>query len=91
MNARLRLRISARASRDAIRGWHDGALKISITTAPEKGKANTAILKLLAKALGVSPSTLVIVHGHTSSDKLVEVSGLTQNMLEAKLQALLSH
>lgn len=90
MNAQIRLRISARASRNAIRGWHDGALKISITTAPEKGKANAAILKLLAKAIGTSPSALSIVHGHTSPDKLVEAQGLSPSELEERINTFLA-
>ena len=41
------------ARRNEIRGEHDGALRVSVTAAPEKGKANKAIIELLAEALGL--------------------------------------
>jgi uncharacterized protein (TIGR00251 family) len=47
--------------------------KIYVTAAPEDGKANEAVIKLLAKALGVSKSSLTIVHGHTSRDKTIKI------------------
>jgi uncharacterized protein (TIGR00251 family) len=70
---RLRLRVKAGARKTAILGVHDGALKVSVTTAPEKGKANKAVLELLASALSLSPSSLELVAGRTSPDKTVLV------------------
>jgi uncharacterized protein YggU (UPF0235/DUF167 family) len=45
-----------------------------VTTVPEGGKANAAVLKLLAKALGVPKSRLAIVQGETGRDKVIEIS-----------------
>lgn len=64
------------AKKNDIVGVHASALKVAVTAAPEKGKANKAIVKLLAKRLGVSPSSIDIVSGDVSKQKKVRVSGL---------------
>ena len=71
------------ARRNAINGEHDGRLKVSITQAPEKGKANKAIIKFLAAELGISKSQLQIVQGDTSSHKLIAISGVDLHDLKA--------
>ena len=71
--ARLRLRVRPGAPRDEIRGVHDGALVLAVTAAPERGKANRAVLGLLARRLGVPKNTLELVSGETSRDKVVLV------------------
>jgi len=53
----------------------NGALKIWLRTAPEDGKANKAVLGILAKLLGISVSQLEITHGQTARDKRVRVLG----------------
>ena len=68
---RLRLRVKAGGRRDALLGTHAGALKVSVTAAPEKGKANRAVLALLAKTLGIPPSSLELASGAASPDKVV--------------------
>lgn len=54
----------------------DGAVlyKIYVTAAPEDGKANEAVLKLVAKALGIARSKLTITHGHTSRNKTIKIN-----------------
>ena len=64
------------AKRDDVVGLHGSSLKVSVTAAPDKGKANKAIVKLLAKRLGVAPSTIAIVAGEMSRSKKVRVLGL---------------
>jgi uncharacterized protein (TIGR00251 family) len=68
---RLRLKVRAGARRDAIEGVHDGALRVHVTAAPERGKANRRVLELLADALGVPPSSLRILSGETRTEKTV--------------------
>lgn len=72
---RLTLRVTPKASRNAIVPAETSGdpLRVYVTTAPEGGKANAAVLKLLAKALGVPKSNLTIVQGETGRDKLVEI------------------
>jgi uncharacterized protein YggU (UPF0235/DUF167 family) len=70
---RLRLRVKAGGRSNALLGIHAGALKLTVTTAPEKGKANKAVLALLADRLDVPTSSLELVTGATSPDKTVLV------------------
>ena len=80
----------AGARRDGIGGVHDGMLKVEVTTAPEKGKANKAIAKLLAKRLGVAPADVELLAGDTSQRKRFGIHGMKPDALAAKLAALLS-
>ncbi|MDP2950599.1 MAG: DUF167 domain-containing protein [Chloroflexota bacterium] len=83
--ASIRLKVSAGASRDAVAGWQEDVLRVRVATPPERGKANEAVLRLLAAALGVERRRLRIVRGHTSRDKLVQVDGLDQAEIRARL------
>ena len=56
------------ARRNEIRGVQDGMLKVSVTQAPEKGKANKAVIELLAKKLGLKKSQIELIAGETSAD-----------------------
>lgn len=76
----------AGAKRDRVGGIHDGMLKVEVTTAPEKGKANKAILKLLAKWLGTAPAGLELLAGDTNPKKRVGVHGMTPDAVTAKLR-----
>jgi len=67
--AEIAVRVTPRASRNAVEQTGDG-LRVRVTTAPEGGKANAAVIKLLAAALGVPPSALTLTRGATSRDKV---------------------
>jgi uncharacterized protein len=71
---RLRLRVKPGARKTAVTGVHGGALKVSVAAPPEKGKANRAVVALLAKALGMPTSAVTIAAGDTSQDKVVHVA-----------------
>jgi uncharacterized protein YggU (UPF0235/DUF167 family) len=68
---RLRLRVRAGADRDALEGEHAGALRVRVTAAPEKGKANRRVMELLGEALGLPPSALRLVKGLSQPEKVV--------------------
>ena len=70
---RLAVRVTPKASRARIEAGEGGVLKVYVTAAPEDGKANKAVLALLAKHLGVAKGRLRIVAGETGRDKVVEV------------------
>lgn len=70
---RLRLRVKAGARTAGMLGIHAGALKLSVTAAPERGRANRAVLELLADALGLPVSSLTLVSGRISQDKTIFV------------------
>lgn len=63
------LRVTPKASRDALEETPEG-LRVRVTAAPEDGKANKAVSKLLADALGVARTRLTLVRGATARDKL---------------------
>ena len=92
--ARVRLKVTPKAKREQIGGLleePDGgkALKVSVTAAPEDGKANAAVIALLAREWGVAKSAISVVAGATDRRKLVEIRGPSQELL-AKLQGWLA-
>jgi hypothetical protein len=70
---RLRLRVKAGARRAAILGVHGGALKLAVTAPAERGKANAAVLALLAARLDLAPCSIEMLSGHSAPDKVVLV------------------
>ncbi len=69
----LRLRVTPGARAETVERDADGLLRIKVTAPPEDGRANKAVLKVLAQALGVAPSRLTLVRGETGRDKLVRL------------------
>lgn len=86
--ATLELKVAPKASRSAITGWHGGALKVSVTAAPERGKANEAVEALLAQALDLPRSAVRVVAGHAARSKRVEVAGLSAEALAGRLRTI---
>jgi uncharacterized protein len=66
-------------------GLLNGMLKIKVSAAPEKGKANKCLIKFLADQLGVKKNTISIISGQTSPVKHVQVLGISPDMLMEKL------
>jgi uncharacterized protein (TIGR00251 family) len=77
------------AKRNAILGERAGALRVAVTAAPEKGKANAAIASLLAASLGCRQSQIVLLSGETSRHKRFLMGGLTAFDLQSRLAGLL--
>jgi uncharacterized protein (TIGR00251 family) len=71
---RIRLRVKPGARKAAIVGVHGGALKLSVAAPPERGKANRAVIALLAEALDIPPSAVTIAVGETSQYKVAEIA-----------------
>ena len=69
---RLAVRVTPNAKTDMVT-IEEGQVKIRVTVVPEDGKANKAVIALLAKALGVSKSSLSIIRGETARDKLIQL------------------
>ena len=76
------------ARRNEIRGEHEGALKVCVTQAAEKGKANKALVALLAQELGVRKSQLELVSGETSPQKRFLVRGIAPQDLSQRISRL---
>ena len=71
------VRVAPRASRSAVLGTHDGALKVALTAPPVDGAANAALIAFLAKALRVPKRDVVLEQGDTSRTKRFRVQGAT--------------
>ena len=79
---RLNIKVVPGASRDQIVGWLEDALKIKVTAPPEQGKANEAVVTLLAKTLGVRRDTIEIVSGHGSPAKTVDIALMDNDVIQ---------
>jgi len=77
-----------RARKNGITGVHAGRLKVAVTQAPEKGKANDALRQVLADELGIRPSQVTLISGETSAQKRFHITGLRIDTLAAKISNL---
>ena len=75
------VRVAPRASRTALAGEHDGALKVRVAAPPVEGAANEELLRFLARHFGLPPRDVELVAGHTSKTKRVRLRGLTPEQL----------
>ncbi|MCC4294123.1 DUF167 domain-containing protein [Brevundimonas aurantiaca] len=90
--ARLPIKLQPGASGDRIDGWDadpEGrpVLKVRVRARPVDGEANAALVKFLAKALGVSRSSVVLERGGQSRLKMIMVEGLDEAGLKARIDA----
>ena len=69
---RLGLRATPNAGQNAM-SIEDGQLRVRVTAAPEEGKANAAIVKLAATALGIAPGRISVIRGETGRDKVLKI------------------
>jgi uncharacterized protein YggU (UPF0235/DUF167 family) len=83
--ARLDIRVVPRASRNGIDGVRDGRVVVRVTAAPEDGAATAAAVAVVAAALDVAPTTIHVVSGRTSRNKVVAVGRLNAAQVVAKL------
>ena len=78
------------ARKNGVTGAHAGRLKVAVTQAPEKGKANQAIVKLLASVLGIKRQQISLLSGETSGQKKFCIAGLTLDELREKVELLVA-
>lgn len=86
-STRIAVRLTPRGGRNAIEGWDGDVLRARVSAPPEGGKANEALLRLLAGRLGVARSDVSLAGGGQSRNKLVEVRGLDAAAVRARLGA----
>lgn len=84
--AELRVRLTPRAHRDEVTGVREGLVLARVRAPPVDGRANAALVKLLAAALGVPPSRVSIVRGHGAREKRVRVDGVDEETALAMLR-----
>ena len=84
-STRVRLRVSPGSGRSEIVGRHGGAWRVRVAAPPDHGRANEAVLKLVADALAVPRAAVTLVSGHGGRDKIVELSGIGPTVVEHRL------
>src|SRR5215470_501696 len=84
-STRLKLRVSPGAGRTALVGRHGDAWKVRVAEAPERGRANEAVLRLLSEALALPRTALTLVSGHGAREKIVELTGIGPGVIERRL------
>jgi hypothetical protein len=81
--------VKPRARTEEVLGIYGDALKLSVKEAPERGKANEAVCRLLARTLRLPGSAVSIAAGEGSQDKTVRVDGLGADECRARIDAIL--
>lgn len=90
MTTALPVRVRPGARRAGLTGWMaDGTLRLSVSEPPEQGRANRAVVALLAAVLGVRESAVRIVRGRGARGKRIEVDGLEEYQVRARITAAL--
>jgi uncharacterized protein (TIGR00251 family) len=79
------LRVTPGARRSEVVGRHGDGWKLRVAAPAERGRANDAVVDLLAERLGVPRSALTLVSGHASRDKVVELVGLDESEASRRL------
>lgn len=86
------VRVTPRASRDAIEGVDDaGALRVRVTAAPADGAANAAVTRLVAKAVGLPRSAVSVASGATSRHKQLCLEGTSVAEVRARWPSVRVH
>ncbi len=81
----LKVYLQPKSSRNEIVGPYRDGIKVRVTAAPVEGKANEALLRFLAKEFGVTPSSIEIVRGHRSREKIIRVAASLDQELKRRL------
>ena len=81
----LKVKVVPGSSRNHIAGWLGESLKIRVTANPEKGKANDAVVSLLADTLRIPKQDVTISSGASSPRKVFKISVLSQSEIKSRL------
>jgi uncharacterized protein (TIGR00251 family) len=84
---RIRLRVSPGARSAAVVGRYGDAWKVRVTPPAVDGRANEAVLRLLARTVGLPRASVGLVSGHGAREKIVELSGVAPDVTERHLAA----
>jgi uncharacterized protein len=84
---RVRLRVAPGATRTDVVGRHGDAWKVRVTAPAEGGRANEAVVRLLADTLAVPRTSVTLVSGHSARDKIVELAGVAADDVERRFSS----
>ena len=85
VSTRLRVRVSPGARSAEVLGRHGEAWKVRVAAPAEAGRANEAVVRLLADALSLPRDAVRLVSGHGARDKIVQLAGLDSTQVERRL------
>jgi uncharacterized protein len=89
MTIRVALKVVPGSTREGIAGWLGDALKVRVRAPAEAGRANAAVVRVVAEALGLPSEAVRIASGTSSPRKTLELDGLDHATLRARVDALL--
>lgn len=81
----LSVRLTPRASANAVVRYADGVLFLRLAAPPVEGAANAAWASYVADLLGLRPSQVTVSHGHKSRDKVLAITGLSEETVRERL------
>jgi len=84
---KLAVKVVPGSSREGIAGWLGEELKVRVRQVPEAGKANKALIQLLARALDLPADCIQIVSGSSSAHKIIAINGLDEQAVRRRLLA----
>ena len=84
-SATVSVRVVPRSSKEGVAGFEGCVVRIRLNAPPVEGKANEALVRFLAKAVGVPKSRITLVTGEKGRNKIVRVDGITREALMAAL------
>jgi uncharacterized protein (TIGR00251 family) len=87
VSTRLRLRVAPGAARSAVVGRQGEAWKVRVAAPPEAGRANDAVVRLLAETLALPRTSVTLVSGHRTRDKIVELAGVDPEEIDRRLSS----
>ena len=87
VSTRLRLRVAPGAARASVVGRHGDAWKVRVVAPAEGGRANDAVMRLLADTLALPREAVTLVSGHGARDKIVELAGVGPEQIERRLSS----
>ena len=84
---RLAIKVTPNASRNEITDFKDGVLQLKIAAPPLKGKANKEIIDFLSRVLGVKKSSIAIIRGLTSRNKIIAIEEMSGDEVLKRISA----
>lgn len=74
----LSVKVLPSSSKDRVMGEHSGQLKVAVIAPPDRGKANKAVIKVLAKWLAIKSANIYLIHGEKTKDKEIFLKNITE-------------
>ncbi len=82
----IKVKVSPKSVKSGVVGWmDDGTLKVRVLAAPEGGRANIELLRVLAKELDIPIANLSITSGSSSTTKILKITGLDEEEIKRRL------